>query len=244
MSTFESKTPIAQRIILAIDTSDTKEAEKLAELAKSAGAGFIKFGLQIFTAKSWGWCAELAKKYGLEWVADAKLDDIPNTIASSIDSLKTLPLSPYAVTIHATVGQAAMQSAQKHADGVKIFAVTVLTSLTDDEVHLIYGASVKDKVMQLAKAAAGAGLAGVVASPQEVAMIKQNEVTKNLLTMIPGVRSADAQTADQSRVATPAEAIAAGADFLVIGREVSQANDPAGAFAKIVNDIKKVVNEL
>ncbi|KKU19816.1 MAG: Orotidine 5'-phosphate decarboxylase [Candidatus Saccharibacteria bacterium GW2011_GWA2_46_10] len=244
MPTFGSKLGIAQRIILAIDTSNADEAENLAQLAKSAGARFIKFGLQIATAKSWQWCAELSKKYGLEWVADAKLADIPNTIEASVASLVELGYSPYAITIHATAGHQAMVKAQASAGQVLIFGVTILTSLSDEECHRIYGSSAKDKVMELAQSAAAAGIAGIVASPKEVGMIKQNEVTKSLLTMIPGSRSTEAQAADQARVATPSQTITAGADLLVIGREITHAKDPAVAFAKIVNDIKEAVNEL
>src|SRR3989338_909748 len=242
MPTFQSKNEFDNRIILATDTANAAEAEKLAELAKSAGAIYIKFGLQLATAKSWQWCAKLAKKHQLDWVADAKLDDIPNTTSASVASLVKLTHSPYAITIHTTAGHQAMLGAQAKAGQVKIFGVTVLTSLSDEECQRIYGSTAKEKVLELAQSAATAGLAGIVASPQEVSMIKQNEKTKNLLTMIPGARSTRVQTVDQARVATPAETIAAGADLLVIGREITQASDPATAFAKIIDDIKGVIN--
>lgn len=229
----------AQRIVLAIDTSDAAEAEKLAEVAKNAGAKFIKCGLQLATAKGWSWCAVIAQKNDLQWIADAKLDDIPNTVVGGIKSLKQLKHPPAGITIHATIGQKGMTDAQSAAGEIIIYGVTVLTSLSDDESKKIYGAPVAEKVIQLAEAAAEAGLAGLVASPLEVAELKNNPKTKSLITLIPGSRSKDAQIGDQARTATPVETMKAGADLLVIGREITQSNDPIAAYAKIVKDIEK-----
>lgn len=242
MTSFESKLSAAERVVLAIDTADEQEAEKLAELAKTAGARYIKFGLQLATAKSWDWCARLAAKYHLEWIADAKLDDIPNTIEASIGSLLELSQPPYAITIHASAGRQAMKRAQVKAGSVKIFCVTVLTSLGDDEARQIYGAPVQAKVIELASMAADAGVAGIVASPQEVALINKKSNLSELITLIPGTRSEHAQVGDQARVTTPSKAIKAGADLLVIGREITQANDPAQAFNKIIKNVEGAIN--
>lgn len=238
MSAFQNLT-IAEKIVLAIDVADEKEAERLVAVAKDCGARFIKFGLELATAKSWAWCAELADKNGLEWISDAKFDDIPNTVAGGIRSMKHLALPPKAITIHASIGSEGMELAQKTAGDIKILAVTVLTSLSDNQAQEIYGAEVANKVMQLAEMAADAGLEGLVCSPLEVKAIKSNPKTRDLLAMIPGSRSAGSQSADQARTATPAAAIASGADLLVIGREISQAEDPVEAYAKIIKDIEE-----
>ncbi len=233
----------AQRIVLAIDTSDKAEADDLAELARSVGARFIKIGLQLSSATSWQWCSELAKKHGLDWIADAKLNDIPSTVESAVANLVALQHRPFAITMHATAGSEAMTRAQNKAGDVKVLGVTVLTSLSDQECLDIYGGDVKIKVMKLALSAAEAGLAGIVASPQEVGMIKQNSTTKHMLSMIPSARSKDVQHADQTRVATPAESIRAGADLLVIGREITKSGNPAAAYAKVVKDIQAALND-
>lgn len=242
MPSFGSDLKSAQKIVLAIDTSNTAEAEKLTQIAKAVGTRFVKFGLQIATAHSWQWCANLAAKNDLAWIADAKLSDIPNTVEAAVAALVSLTHPPFAVTIHITAGKQAMSLAQAKAGEVKLLGITVLTSLTDEESQSFFGQPAKAKVMQLATAAAAAGLAGVVASPQEVKLLKGNPATKNLLLMIPGSRSNDAQSADQARVATPAETIDAGADLLVIGREVTQAADPAAVLARIVKDIEQASN--
>jgi orotidine-5'-phosphate decarboxylase len=133
-----------------------------------------------------------------------------------------------------------MADAQTAAGDIVIFGVTVLTSLSDEESREIYGAPVAKKVIELAEAAAEAGLAGLVASPLEVKQLKSNSQTKSLITLIPGSRSKDAKISDQARVATPADTIADGADLLVIGREITQAGDPAAAYAKIISDIEEL----
>ncbi len=238
MTAFQNLSP-AQKIVLSIDTENPDEAERLAKVAANAGGKFIKFGLQLATAQSWQFCAEIAKRAGLDWIADAKLDDIPNTVVGGINSLKKLEHPPVGITIHATIGQQGMSDAQTNAGDIVIFGVTVLTSLSDDESQRIYGAPVAQKVIELAEAAAEAGLKGLVASPLEVSELKKNSKTKALLTLIPGSRSKEAKAADQARTATPIETVQAGADLLVIGREITQSDDSEAAYAKIVKEIEE-----
>jgi orotidine-5'-phosphate decarboxylase len=226
-------------IILAIDTSDKAEAERLAALAKVTGARFIKMGLELSSATSWEYCSKLAKKHGLEWVADAKLDDIPNTVEKTVMNLKKLSYPPFAITMHTSAGLEAMRLAQAAAGDIKMLGVTVLTSMSDKEAKRIYGAAIPQKVLQLASDAVSAGLMGVVASPKEVGIIKRDARTKDLFAMIPGARSLSASTSDQARVGTPAGAIKDGADLLVVGRQITQAKDPAKAYNELLSEIER-----
>ena len=228
-------------IILSIDTSKPPEAIKLAKIAKQAGAKFIKMGLELSSATSWQWGAKLAEEYELEWVADAKLSDIPNTIRGAVKNIKSLACPPFAITMHTTSGIEAMRQAQMEAGDIKMLGVTVLTSITEAEAKKLYRVPVPEKVMELAHDALKAGLHGIVTSPKEVGMIKSNPKTRKLFAMIPGTRSKTAERGDQARVATPAEAILDGADLLVIGREITQAEDPAKAYEALVIQIESAL---
>jgi len=231
----------AERIILAVDTSSTGEAERLVRVAQEAGAQFVKLGLEISSATSWRFCSELAGNYGLDWVADAKLDDIPNTVVGAVKNIKGLDHPPFGITMHTTAGIEAMRAAQEEAEEIKMLGVTVLTSISDEECErILFGVPARQKVIELAEAAASAGLKGIVSSPKEVGMIKSIDATKNLFAMIPGTRSTTADVQDQARVGTPAAAIGDGADLLVIGRQVTKAENPAHAFSELVQEIEGV----
>ena len=127
-----------ERIILAIDASREDDARSLAALAKESGARFVKLGLELSSATSWRFCSELAAENELDWVADAKLDDIPNTVAATVRNIATLPLPPFGITMHTTAGKEAMEAAQEEAGNIKMLGVTVLTSIKDEEVRNIY----------------------------------------------------------------------------------------------------------
>ena len=167
-----------ERIILAIDTSYKEEAEKLAKTARSAGAYFVKLGLELASATSWHYCSDLAARHDLAWVADAKLDDIPNTVVGAVKNISRLEHPPQGITMHTTAGLEAMRQAQKEAGVIKMLGVTVLTSLAYEEVVDIYRTTPTHKVQELARLAARASLLGVVASPQEVGMIKKSPGNK------------------------------------------------------------------
>lgn len=230
--------PARERIILAIDTSRENSAERLASVAQDAGARFIKLGLELSSATSWRYCSELAANHGLDWVADAKLDDIPNTVVGAVKNIKGLEHPPFGITMHTTAGIEAMHAAQEEAETIKILGVTVLTSIKEDEVQHLYHVPVRQKVMELAQDAVTAGVQGVVSSPLEVGMIKGDSVTAGLFAMIPGTRSVSADVQDQARVGTPEEAIRDGADLLVIGRQITQAKDPAESYEQLVSEIE------
>lgn len=232
-----------ERIVLAVDASTRQKALPLLAMAREAGAPFVKLGLELSSAPdlSWRECSRLAKTQRLGWVADAKIHDIPNTTAGIVRNLVALDHPPAAITIHASSGRKSMEAAQEIAGeaGVTMLAVTQLTSIPDGETQITHGMSASSLVSRLAGSAARAGVEGLVCSAQELAMIRSDAETAGLTTMIPGTRSVGADRGDQSRVMTPGEAILNGADFLVIGRQVSQAQDPAEAFAAVVSEIQE-----
>lgn len=229
-----------ERIILAIDVSEESEAERLCLIAQEAGARAVKLGTEVQSIPGWGWtrCSELAARHELGWVADAKLNDIPNTVAKTVRNIARMEHPPFAITMHTTSGIEAMRAAQEEAGSIKILGVTVLTSIDEKESNRIYRVPPRTKVIELAHDAVVAGIEGVVASPEEVDFIKRHRLTQNLFTMIPGTRSIGANTQDQARVRTPAEAIRDGADLLVIGRQITQADDPSNAYEQLVKEIE------
>jgi orotidine-5'-phosphate decarboxylase len=286
-----SEIPAAERIILAIDTSSTDEAERLATLAHDAGARFVKLGLQIQSATSWEYCSDLAERHELDWVADAKVDDISNTSAGAVENIAKLSHRPFGITIHTKAGLDAMKMAQETAGGSLLLGVTELTSIPEQETQERYGLTaeqalsklrelatshVKDDpaiaavgifnilddlsdlmsftnfekagnaiglnraelVQRLAHDAVRGTIKGIVASPREVGAIKSDPFTSNLFAMIPGTRSAGAESHDQANVDTPAAAIADGADLLVIGRQITKAENPAKAYESLVVEIE------
>ncbi len=227
-----------ERIVLAIDTSDLTTAEKLVRLASKNGAKFVKFGLEFSTATSWKQCAQLAQKYSVRWIADAKFDDIPNTTAKAIQNILTCKPKPYGITVHGKSGIEAMQLAQKVAGRCIIFGVTELTAIPDTETRKRYGISRKKLVTTLASEIAASGAKGVVTSGKELQSITSSAAAKNLVTLIPGIRSKMSNVNDQRNTVTPADAIQNGADLIVIGREITQTDNPQRAYEKIVREIE------
>ncbi|HEY4249614.1 MAG TPA: orotidine-5'-phosphate decarboxylase [Roseomonas sp.] len=229
---------LAGRIIAAIDTGDAARAEQLGR-ALAPRTGLLKAGLELFCA---GGPPAVARLAALAPVfLDLKLHDIPNTVAGAVRSL--LPLAPAMLTLHAAGGPAMIAAAREAAEQAgaarpMLLAVTVLTSM--DAATLsetgIAGGPVQ-QVLRLARMALAAGADGLVCSPQEVARIRDAHGAAPFL-VVPGVRPAGSAPGDQARVATPAEAIAAGADWLVIGRPITAAADPAAAAEAIAGSLR------
>jgi orotidine-5'-phosphate decarboxylase len=233
-----SDLPARERIILAVDTSEEADAERLTRIAWEAGARFVKLGTEISSATSWRYCSELAGSYGLNWIADAKIYDIPATVAKTVKNIAKLEHPPFGITMHTTAGQEAMRKAQAAAGGITMFGVTILTSMDRAEAWDTYGDPPDITVQKFAMNAVTAGIKGIVCSGLEVGDIKFDPDTKSLLSMVPGTRSETADTQDQARTTTPAEAIRQGADLLVIGRQINQAPDPAEAYEVLVAEIE------
>lgn len=225
----------ANPICVALDTADFDLARRLARVLKPH-VGFMKIGMEFFYAHGAAGYERVAAE-GLPIFLDLKLHDIPNTVAAAMKLLMRLRPVPAIVNVHATGGLGMMRAARDAVGGrAKLIAVTILTSLCDDDIWTAGFETAKDTqahARNLAELARKAGLDGVVCSPHDVTGIK-HAAGKDFLTVVPGIRPADAATQDQRRVATPAAAIAAGADILVIGRAITAAADPVRAARDIL----------
>jgi orotidine-5'-phosphate decarboxylase len=225
-------------VFCALDTNDTAKAKALAtQLAGSVGG--LKLGLEFFLAQGHEGYKALATA-GLPIFLDVKLHDIPNTVAGAIRSL--LPLKPAFITIHTSGGPAMMEAAVRAAEEAgdsrpQILGVTVLTSLDANDLAAIGQAiDMAQQTLRLARLAQDSGLDGVICSPEEVGVLRE-DCGPNFVLMVPGIRPAWAATNDQKRVMSPKEAMTAGATHLVIGRPITGAKDPAAAARLIMDEI-------
>ena len=209
-------------IFVAIDTPDLDRAKAIATRVRNHVGG-LKLGLEFFTGNGRHGVREMAE-LGLPIFLDLKLHDIPNTVAKAIQALR--PLEPSILTVHAAGGRAMMEDAKAAAPlGTKVVAVTVLTSLDGEDLRSTgLAADPHAQVERLTGLAREAGLDGVVCSGNEVAAAKK--LWPEGFFVVPGVRPADSRSADQKRVMTPRAALDAGASILVIGRPITQAEDP------------------
>jgi orotidine-5'-phosphate decarboxylase len=217
---------MANPIFVAVDTPDIASARALVA-AVAPHVGGIKLGLEFFCAHGPAGIAAVMDGQALPLFLDLKLHDIPNTVAGAVRSLA--PLAPSILTVHAAGGHAMLAAARAAAPtATRVVAVTVLTSLDDDDLR---SAGVPDgsaaQAQRLAQLTLGAGLDGIVCSPHEVAAVQA--AWPQGLFVVPGVRPAGSDTGDQKRVMTPAQALDAGAGVLVIGRPITAAPDPAAA---------------
>ena len=174
-----------------------------------------------------------ASSKGFDIFLDLKLHDIPNTVKKSIEGLKALPINM--LTIHTSGGFQMMKAAMEAVNGtdIKVFGVTALTSLTDGDTNIIYQRDAASQVNAMLEIAIQAGIDGVVCSPHELNLVKQKE---SLLSITPGIRLSDLND-DQSRVMTPQKAIELGANYLVIGRPITEAADPQNVLKNIYDSI-------
>ena len=221
---------VNERIIVALDLPTRKEALQLVE-ALGDEASIVKVGAILFTEAGPSLLDEL-KKRGKHVFLDLKFHDIPNTVAGAVRAATRRGV--HMLTVHASGGRAMLEAAREAAgsDGPAIMAVTLLTSLASEDVEHIFGrspVSLVDEVVRLASLAASAELPGVVASPTEVKPIKRSHGDA-LKVVTPGIRLPGDDPADQSRYSTPESAARAGADYIVVGRSVTKAKDPAAAF--------------
>lgn len=233
----------ASPFFLALDTPDLERAYDLVTACKPYLGG-IKIGMEFFYAlgaRGYGRLGDL----GLGIFLDLKLHDIPNTVARGLSSLLHLDPVPAFVTVHVAGGAAMLSAACEAMEGkTRLLGVTVLTSLEarDFEEMGIGLGDLSGYVVGLAQYGQRAGLSGVVASAHEVVGIKET-CGPSFVTMVPGIRgSGDHDTSpgqqDQKRVATVAQALGAGADFLVLGRAVTQAPDPARAIERLWQEVE------
>jgi orotidine-5'-phosphate decarboxylase len=225
------------RLIVALDTIDAGRARLWAD-AVSPHAGLLKLGLEFFLANG---AVGFAGITGAPIFLDLKLHDIPNTVAGGVRAV--LPLKPAMLTIHAAGGTAMIRAAHQAAvsagpDRPMILAVTVLTSLDRSDLDATGIASPPaEQVLRLGRLAMASGADGLVCSPLEVTMLRQ-ALGPAVKLVVPGIRPDGSAAGDQSRTMTPVEAVAAGADWIVVGRPITASTDPGAAAADIAATIR------
>ncbi len=230
------------RLIIALDVDSGEKALGLVKKLKS-DVKFFKVGLELF-----GSCGprivQDIKRSGCEVFLDLKFHDIPTTVAKA--AVSVTGLGAYMFNVHALGGYDMMkrcgdavkaEAARLKITRPKVIAVTVLTSMDQASLGKVgVGCNIQDEVVNLARLAKDAGLDGVVASPEEARMIR-DDAGDDFIIVTPGVRPSWAATDDQKRIATPKDAVSGGADFIVVGRPITAANDPAEAARKILREI-------
>lgn len=236
------ETDPARRVIVALDKPTEDEALRLADALRPA-ASYVKVGLQLYVAAGPSVVRKL-RSLGFSVFLDLKLHDIPNTMGRAIESQRSLGvrMSTVHAAAHKGVAAAAEAKAGNDAAPMALLAVTVLTSHAEGELSQLFATDLdtEELVLRLAKNSIDQGADGLVASPREILALREALGPEPLL-VIPGIRPTGSASADQSRVATPARAIADGADFLVVGRPITAAESPADAFRRIVDEIATAV---
>ena len=221
------------RLIVALDVPDALAGLALAEKLGDA-VSFYKIGLGMLTGGGLGLANELKQEHGKRIFLDMKLFDIGATVENAVRGLAQFDLD--FLTVHGDPN--VVRAAKEGASGkdLKILAVTILTSLdrADLDANLIKPGAMQDLVTERAKRALAAGADGVIASPQEAAVIRALPEAKGRLIVTPGVRPTGSDAGDQKRIATPAKAITNGADYIVVGRPIWQAPDPRQATQAIL----------
>ncbi|MBN2720587.1 MAG: orotidine-5'-phosphate decarboxylase [Proteobacteria bacterium] len=221
--------------MVALDVDDAREATLIArEIGALVDA--LKIGSQLFTLHGPG-IVEGVRSAGADVFLDLKYHDIPNTVARAVRGASSLGVSW--VTVHASGGPKMIQAAREAAGNARILAVTVLTSLGEEDVRKIgWMVSVEEQVGNLALMARESGADGIVCSPREASFLRA-ALDDECILVTPGIRPSGSSSDDQARVATPEWAIANGADYLVVGRPVISASDRIEAVQNILMEIKK-----
>jgi orotidine-5'-phosphate decarboxylase len=233
-----------ERIITALDVSDYQQATALVHSLKD-DVGYFKVGMELYYSVG-PRVIEMIRGEGCKVFLDLKLHDIPNTVAQAAKALAKTGVDM--MNVHVSGGREMMKKtveavrSQTDAPQPLLIGVTILTSLDQQAVtdELGMSRSVGEQVKHWALMAKECGLDGVVASPQELGLIR-SACGPDFVTVIPGVRPAWSEKNDQKRIMTPAEAIKAGATYLVIGRPITKADDPKHAALKIINEIEEAL---
>ena len=225
------------RIFVALDTTDLNRAVYLANQLVGMVGG-VKMGKEFLTVHGIEGVRKVAK-CGMPVFLDTKFHDIPNTVASAIRAV--LPLNPFIINVHASGGSAMMRAAQSTVEEAGknrplLIAVTVLTSMKDtDLVEIGMKGPTEDRVVALARLTQNSGLDGVVCSPLEITAVRK-ACGPSFKLMVPGIRPSWSSNDDQKRITTPSDAIKLGADYLVIGRPITTAENPIEAAKKIAEE--------
>ena len=219
-------------IITAVDESNLDSFKRIID-ALDINLCMVKVGSVSFNALGHD-AISYASNKGFDIFLDLKLHDIPNTVKKSIEGLKSLPIKM--LTIHTSGGKQMMECAMEAVKGtdIKIFGVTALTSLSNEDTNKIYKRDASDQVNAMLDLAEESGIDGVVCSPHELILVSKRE---SLLSITPGIRLTSTDD-DQKRVMTPKQAIALGADYLVIGRPITGSEDINKSLNEIYQSIQ------
>ncbi|HUV13384.1 MAG TPA: orotidine-5'-phosphate decarboxylase [Acidobacteriota bacterium] len=233
----------SQHLIVALDVPTADEALELVKALRNS-VGVFKVGLQLYTSTGPRIVEEIQAE-DCKVFLDLKLHDIPNTVSKAV--LEACKLGVHMLTLHASGGPTMLRGAKETVDewtqstgkaGPYLLGVTVLTSLGQPDIdQLGFGCTVEDLVVSLARLAEQTGIDGIVCSPLELGRLGEERFRK-LFFVTPGIRPSGSSTDDQARVKGPAEAIAAGAKYLVVGRPITGAPDPVEAAEVILNEIR------
>jgi orotidine-5'-phosphate decarboxylase len=231
---------LTARLVVALDVPDAARARDAAAQLRG-NADVLKVGLELFTAAG----PDLVREFvddGWGVFLDLKLHDIPATVQRSV--ARAADLGVELLTLHAVGGPAMMAAAaEARAGRLRLLAVTVLTSMDAGQMAAVgLRGTPAEAVDRLGELARGAGIDGVVASPQEVAAIKK-AIGSDFLVVTPGIRPAGSARDDQARIATPGDAVRAGADYLVVGRPIMRAGNPAAAAAEIKHQMETALDD-
>lgn len=232
---------MTDRLIIALDVKSRAAAARLVDQLGDA-VSFYKIGSPLFTRCGPDIVKEL-KGQGKRVFLDLKFHDIPNTVAHAVSAAVELEVD--LLTVHAAGGSAMIEAARKSVADTetRILAVTLLTSFSVDDVERVWGkqlSSLREEVARLGQLAADGGAHGVIASALEAEALKRRHGA-DFLVVTPGIRPAGSERGDQARTATPGDAIRAGADFLVVGRPVIEAEDPPAVVAQMHEEMTQVL---
>lgn len=211
------------KLIVALDVESYREADSLVHVLRDV-VDIFKVGSQLFTREG-PQIVKFLHDHGKECFLDLKFHDIPNTVAKAVASAAALRVRM--LTLHTCGGADMLKAAAAVPNRPLLLGVTVLTSIAGN---------VKKDVLKLAKCAENCGLDGVIASPHEIVLIRK-ATGKDFIITTPGIRPAWAEAGDQKRAMTPAEAIAAGANYIVVGRPIIAAQDPAQAALRVIDEM-------
>lgn len=222
-------------IILALDFPDISSALSMIELTHEH-ISIYKVGLEYFLAHGREGVLKIKDEFPeIDIFLDLKLHDIPNTVSGAVASVADL--KPRFLTVHASGGGVMVRAAAQDLPGTSITAVTVLTSLDDDELFAMgFSLKAQELAVKIGRRAMNHGATSIVCSPLEAALMR-SELGQDLIIITPGVRPLGASQDDQNRVMTPQEAIKQGANYVVIGRPITQSADPASTAAEIRNSL-------
>ena len=232
----------AEKLIVALDVSTQEEATALVRILKDQ-VGYFKIGLQLFTAAGPTVVQKILQE-GVQVFLDLKFHDIPHTVAQA--TLEAARLGVHMMTLHSLGGEVMMQQTREKLQDYslregwpcpKLLGVTLLTSIDPQMLPSLGIAHPLDQeVLRLARSAQEAGLDGIVSSPRELPLLRQ-ERPEGFLLVTPGIRSGETKGDDQRRTMTASEALAAGADYLVVGRPIVQSKDPVQAVQTLFGEI-------